>query len=135
MLKINKSFTINDYIEFRRLSNWKEISLEQASNSVINSAYLISVSNEDNILGIARCISDIGYLFLICDVMVRPDCQGKGIGKMLVEGLINMIKEDNKENYYKIYIMSLKGKEGFYKACGFDDSKATGLLIEHMEEK
>lgn len=134
MFEVSKSFTVDEYIEFRKISNWKEISYEQSLNSVLNSSYLIAIKDDNKTVGIARCITDMGYLFLLCDIMVLPDYQGRGIGKMLVDGLIKRINEDNKNNYYKIYIMSLKGKEGFYRACGFDDVIATGLQIEHMEE-
>lgn len=123
-------FTKEEYIKYRSLVNWISLSDEQVDNIIKNSNYKLAIYKNDELLGIARCISDDGYLYLLCDVMINPNAQGMGVGRALLNHFIEYLKNKIDNKYAKIYIMSLKGKEGFYNKLGFTDNIATGLTIE-----
>jgi len=124
------SFTEEEYIKFRNLVGWDQLDKHQIENVVKNSNFMISIyDHQGEQLGIARCISDNAYIYLMCDVMVDPKCQGKGVGKRMIEAFIKYIGYGIGNEYAKIYIMSLKGKEGFYESLGFSEEFATGLTI------
>ena len=59
-------------------------------------------------------------MFLIADVMVRPDHQGSGIGRKMIE-LINEWFEDlgSDGRCIMINLMATKGNEGFYQRLGY----------------
>ena len=123
-------FTKEEYIKFRNLVGWNELESHQIDNIIKNSNYMISIYDcKGEQLGIARCITDNGYIYLMCDVMVDPKYQGKGIGKKMINAFIKYINYSIGNEYAKIYIMSLKGKEGFYQSIGFSEEYATGLTI------
>lgn len=126
------TFSIKSYKEFRSINNWVELSPIQYQQ-IKNTKIKIAIYNKNKLIGIARCISDFSYLFLICDVMVLKDYQGMGIGKKMLKHLIKYIKY-NYKGYKKIYIMSLKGKEGFYEKLGFSKDICTGLTIESEDD-
>ena len=67
----------------------------------------------------ARAIGD-GLYYLIVDVVVHNEYQGKGIGKLLIEEIVKFV-EDRTEVGQKasINLISMKGKEEFYEKCGF----------------
>lgn len=124
------SFTKEEYRDFRNLVGFKALEENQLNAVIENSTYRIAVRNQGRIVGMARCISDKAYLYLLCDVMVHPQVQHRGIGKRMLNRFIKNLKYKIGNQYAKIYIMSLKGKEGFYQSVGFTEDIATGLTIE-----
>lgn len=122
-------FTAEEYMCMRKRVGWPAVSLPQAEKLLQNSAFKIAILHEQEVVGIARCIADNALLYLICDVMVEPQVQGKGIGRRMLKQLIKNIRAQIKTMPARIYVMSLKGKEGFYKSLGFTEDYATGLTI------
>ena len=75
-----------------------------------------------------RCITDNSKIFFLCDVIVKKEYQGKNIGRLLVNTMLDTIKNNHKNTTeLNIYIMSIKGKEGFYEKLGFKSDIKTGL--------
>lgn len=78
-----------------------------------NSFYVIAYDGE-KMIGFTRALLDGYYYTGIYDVIVRPDYQNLGIGKKLVETIL----EEFKGTYF--FLSYTKGKKGFYEKCGFE---------------
>lgn len=66
-----------------------------------------------------RAIRD-GMYVLIVDIVVIPEYQNKGIGKMVINRLLEEIEKDTKDgDATSITLIAVSGKEGFYEKCGF----------------
>ena len=48
----------------------------------------ITFGSSDKIVAMARVIGDMGLCYYIKDVVVLPEYQGKGIGRMLIDELL-----------------------------------------------
>lgn len=72
--------------------------------------------------GFGRAISDGQYQAAIYDVAVVPRFQGQGIGKTIVQTILNRLKHCN------LILYASPGKEGFYKNLGFGAMK-TGMAL------
>ena len=59
-------------------------SLEQTELAMKNTLFRVSVYDNDKIVAMARMIGDMGLDYYIKDVVVRPEYQHKGIGRMLI---------------------------------------------------
>ena len=58
----------------------------------------------------------------IADVIVVPEYQGQGLGRVVIEMLMTRIKADLKPGYrVMISLLAAKGKEAFYNKFGFVD--------------
>ena len=79
-----------------------------------NSFYVIAYDGE-KMIGFIRALSDGYYYTGIYDVIVRPDYQNLGIGKRLVEIII----EEFTGTYF--FLSSVEGKKSFYEKCGFEE--------------
>ena len=109
--------------------NWEELSevfikapLSPREPSVIkktftNSMFKVMAFDDDKIIGAVRAISDGVSHAVIYDLVLLPEYQKKGIGKQMMNKLLN----DSKVKTYMLY--SVPGKEKFYEQFGFNTMK------------
>ena len=75
------------------------------------------------------CVMDDGIMnAYVHYLLVRPDYQGKGIGKKLVD----LVKEKYAD-YLRIVVVAYNDEMGFYEACGFTPAKdASAMFITEL---
>lgn len=81
--------------------NWQEVRniLKAAGMSFVdeefhkkyfeNSYTVVFIFNEEKLIGFGRAISDGVRQSAIYDVAILPECQGLGIGKLIIENIVN----------------------------------------------
>ena len=107
---------------------WGAHEYEVSKKALENTYYSVSIYEDDQIIGFGRLIGDTICYMHIHDVIVAPEYQGKKIGTMIMNKLLEKVEELKKENpYIRIYLGAAKGKEGFYKKIGFIERKEAGL--------
>ena len=120
MITYKHNIPATEYNNLRVGAGWRSLSIEQAEVGLSNSAYLISAWDYDKPVGVARVISDRGYIYLIVDVIVAPDYQGQGIGRHMVEEIEAwLLQEREGKPTMMVYLMAAEGKEEFYEQFGF----------------
>jgi GNAT superfamily N-acetyltransferase len=111
---------LDDYAKLRASVGWPTILPEQAQLGLDGSRYMLVAYDKETAVGIARVVSDGGYVCYLEDVIVLPAYQRKGIGSELVSRLVDMIKKDMKDGYQTNFVLiSAQGKEPFYERFGF----------------
>ena len=120
MITYKHTIPATEYNNLRIGAGWRSLSIEQAEVGLSNSAYLISAWDDDKPIGVARVISDRGYIYLIVDVIVAPDYQGQGIGRHMVEEIEVWLRQEKEgKPTMMVYLMAAEGKEEFYEKFGF----------------
>lgn len=120
MITYKHNIPATEYNNLRIGAGWRSLSIEQAEVGLSNSAYLISAWDDDKPVGVARVISDRGYIYLIVDVIVAPDYQGQGIGRHMVEEIEVWLRQEKEgKPTMMVYLMAAEGKEEFYEKFGF----------------
>lgn len=118
-LKVENTITAKEYNELRSSISWdlKEENIIEAA--LQNSIVVKKVTVDNKTIGMARAIGD-GLYYLIVDVVVHKEYQGKGIGKLLIEEIVKFVEDKTKEGQRaSINLISMKDKEEFYEKCGF----------------
>lgn len=121
-IQYKNSISVADYNHLRKSAGWKQIAYKQAQVGINNSAYLVAAIYGDITIGMARVVSDGGYIAIIVDVIVLPEFQGKGIGKAMMNMVMEFIKNSIVEGEaVYVNLMAAKGRETFYKQFGFEE--------------
>ncbi len=111
--------TYEIYCRLRESVNWKNNSEEQTRKALENSYYDLVVFHGEIPVGMARIVGD-GTYHVIVDVIVSPEHQGQGIGKILINKLITYIEENTFDgSRVSVQLIAEKGKEPFYQKQGF----------------
>ncbi len=108
-----------EYNELRNSVGWdskdEKVIIEALRNSVVIKKIIV----DNKAVGMARAIGD-GLYYLIVDVVINKDYQGKGFGKLLIEEIVKEVYNKTKEGQRaSINLISMLGKETFYEKCGF----------------
>lgn len=118
--------------------------IEDLAIAIANSDPVISLWDEDRLIGFSRVTSDCVYRATIWDVVIHPDYRGLGLGRKMIETLLNHPRVSRVE---RVYLMTTY-QQGFYLRLGFEypnpstsmvlynkrrvSSPATGAIATHQ---
>lgn len=116
---LDDSLTLKEYKELIDLLEWKKSSdrlIELSLKNSMTEKYMI----DEEIIGMARLVTDYGYAGLIMDVIVKPDYQNQGIGTKMINRLLERVKENLEDGEeVMLQLLAAPGKIDFYKKFGF----------------
>ena len=123
-----------DYQALRQAVGWPKIEEKMAEIGLQNSQYIISAIHDGKTIGMARVVGDGGYYMTVVDVIVLPEYQGKGIGKTMMQKVIEYAQSCvSGEQIANVALFSAKGREPFYEQRGFvarpDDNFGAGMMM------
>lgn len=107
-------------------------SSEQTRLAMEHTLFRVSVFDGDKIVAMARMLGDMGLNYYIKDVVVRPEYQGRGIGRMLVNELLRFVN-DNGVCGTDVFVelCAVPEKIPFYEKLGFDYNEAQRLKMKY----
>src|SRR4051812_35347759 len=87
---------------------------EHLQRAFANSMFKCFVLDDGKLVGAGRAVADGVDCSYLCDIVVHPALQGRGVGKALVLKLTEL-----SAGHGKIILYANPGKEGFYRKFGF----------------
>ncbi|MBC1236503.1 MULTISPECIES: GNAT family N-acetyltransferase [Nostoc] len=103
-------------------------SIEDLSIAITNSEPVISVWDNQRLIGFARATSDGIYRATIWDVVIHPDYRNSGLGSNLVETVLSHPRMRWVE---RVYLMTTHQQE-FYKKIGFQPNTSTTMVLYNL---
>jgi len=92
----------------------KDYSVKSVKKALYNTSFVFSARNEnDNLIGLARVLSDGVFNTTVADIVVHPDYRGKGIGTKIMDKIKKLCKNT------PIYLDGFKKNDEFFKWCGY----------------
>ncbi len=122
------------------ISLWESVwtnppSPEQTRLAMEHSLFRISVYDGESIIAMARMIGDMGLCYYIKDVIVRPEYQKKGIGRLLIEELLRFIRENSvRGTDIFVELCAMPDKIPLYEKFGFSANEAQRLRRTYRVE-
>ena len=119
-LKLEYSFTSEEFLEMVESVGWKTYSKEQIDKAIKNTMYMVKATVDGKLAGIGRVVGDFSIVCMLSDISVKPEFQGKGIGLKIVEELKRLVENGVKDGEkMQIELTPTAGNEGFYQKAGF----------------
>jgi len=111
-------------------------SLEQARLAMEHTLFRVSVFDDGQIVAMARVIGDLGLDYYIKDVIVRPEYQKQGIGRLLISEILQFINDHGVEGTdIFVELCAMPDKIPFYGKFGFSANEAQRLKLFHRVER
>lgn len=122
----------------RRSVGWGVLSDFDSQAALDGSRFAVSAVSGGEPIGAARVVGDGRTAFYIQDVIVRPDFQGCGVGRALMEKVMEYIASAACEGAI-VGLMAAEGKEAFYERFGFhtrpNEREGAGMQLIWMKNK
>nr|WP_296476153.1 GNAT family N-acetyltransferase [uncultured Acetatifactor sp.] len=120
MIEIHDDINVDEYNKLRVEAGWEIKNPLIVEKAIRNSTIIKKATYDSKTVGMARAIGD-GMSYLLVDVVVSSKYQKQGIGKKLVNSIIDAIKNETMAGEYStINLISIRGMEKFYESCGFE---------------
>jgi len=130
------TLTVDEYLSIEsRMEDMDATTREQAEKSLSHHLCCVCAFEDNEIIGIGRLIGDASIYWCLVDIWVLPRFQGKGIGRNIVNKLLQHIKDNSiKGTSISVFLMCAKNKEGFYEKLGFrcrpHEYEGSGMELE-----
>ena len=118
---------------FNQNAFWaKNRNKNQIRKMLSNSGVIVTIWNKQNLIGFGRATTDKVYRAVLWDIVISKKSQRLGLGKIIIEALLNDKKIKSVE---RVYLMTTNSTD-FYKQLGFKkNSRQSLLLIDKTENK
>nr|YP_009019519.1 hypothetical protein [Gracilaria salicornia]AHH24487.1 hypothetical protein [Gracilaria salicornia]UAD87537.1 hypothetical protein [Gracilaria salicornia] len=123
---IDVYLSLNNHINLYELEKlcdsvgWVRRPLKKVKTAIDNSFLTVSLFYEHNkrkfLIGFARATSDTSFNATIWDVVIHPEFQGQGLGKILMDQIIKQLRY---EDISTITLFADPQVVSFYKHLGF----------------
>lgn len=117
------------------ISLWESVwgsgpSLEQTRLAMEHTLFRVSFYDDGKPVAMARMIGDMGLDYYIKDVIVRPEYQRQGIGRMLIRELLQFVQAHGVPGTSVfVELCAMPDKIPFYEKFGFDENEAHRLKM------
>ena len=121
-IELKEDISVEDYNDLRKSVDFITIRENRAKTALENALYKVIAYDTDKPVGMTRVVGDGGYVYFICDVIVRPEYQSQGLGRHLIENTLSWLENQAKPGEtIMVNLMSAMGKENFYEKLGFEE--------------
>ena len=109
---LNHSITIYEYNDLSASVDFITIRENRARIALNHSLYTLIARENGRSVGMARVVGDGGYVYFICDVIVRPSHQSQGLGRYIIEHVLSWLESQVDEGEtIMVNLMSPLNKE------------------------
>ena len=107
---------VDDFLRLRRVSGLTPRTKAAAEKGLPNSLFAVYVEHDGRIVGMGRVVGDGALNFEIVDVAVDPDHQGNGLGRGIIEKIMDYLDSQAMKGSL---ITLMADAPAFYEKFGF----------------
>lgn len=105
-----------DFCRLRAIAGLSPRNLEAAKKGLPSSCYAVHILHEGIPVGMGRVVGDGAVNFEIVDIAVDPNFQGKGLGRAIMEHIMEWLSQNAWDG---TYISLVADVPAFYEKFGF----------------
>lgn len=109
--------TVTEYITLRESVGWK-VPLAQDVNQALDATDLSAVATEAaTTVGFGRIVGDGAFYNFVVDLIVRPEAQRRGVGRLLLTSLEREVA--SRSSTGMLQLLADEDVTSFYESCGY----------------
>jgi GNAT superfamily N-acetyltransferase len=113
-------------LELYQITWWaQDRTVGQVRRALEHSHPVLSAWEGGRMVGFTRVISDLTYRATIWDVIVRPSHQGRGVGKLLMQHVLEHPDLKTVTNF----VLLTKDQHAFYERLGFRKERDMAMTL------
>ena len=122
---VERSPSAKEFQMLHKAVGWGNVDFEATEVGLSNSLFSVCVisKSKKNVIGCGRLVGDGGIYFYIQDVIVLPEFQGIGIGKLIMKSIMDYLNKYAPPNAF-VGLMAAKGVSEFYLRYDFMERPA-----------
>lgn len=114
------------YLALRKAGGLSPFSDAAAAIGLKGTWFGVSLVHGTEIVGMGRVVGDGGCFFQIVDIVVVPAHQGRGLGKFIMAGLVDHLKQHAPKSAYVSLIADVPANK-LYEQFGFRETAPRSL--------
>ncbi|WP_244303553.1 GNAT family N-acetyltransferase [Roseibium sediminis] len=120
--------SVDTYLDLRKAGGMGSYSAEAARVGLPNSLYSVVLKEGGRPVGMGRLVGDGGCFVQVTDIVVRPECQGRGYARMILEDLMGWIEKNVPDTAYVNLLADVPANR-IYEKFGFRETapKTVGM--------
>jgi len=118
VLLVDRHPTAWERIRLRRAVGWRTHDPAAVEESVDGAVFGVCAEVGGQAVGMVRVVGDGRTCFYVHEVIVHPEYQGMGVGRRLMDRVMEHVAENACRNAF-VALIAEEGKEGFYEPFGF----------------
>ncbi|WHH61025.1 GNAT family N-acetyltransferase [Petroclostridium sp. X23] len=117
-----------EYISLRLKTGMGTKDILKTETALKNSLFIVSLWDNDSLIGFGRIVGDGGITYVVSDIMVDPDYQRNGLGKVIMREIDSYLNKNTDENAY-VCLIANKPADILYCQFGFNyvDPESCGM--------
>ena len=116
IFKDSKKIDLDQLVQHYKYGWWSQNRKKTDVKKMLeNSNVVISLWDGKKLIGFARVLTDYVYRATVWDVIIHPDYQGQGLGKLIMDEVVNHPKLKKVSYFWLI----TSDKQRFYKKLGW----------------
>lgn len=127
IIKSCKDIDFSQVWEILHFYGLSDLDIDTQENAFKSSYAVVFLMNGKKIIGVGRAVSDGITLAALCNIAVRDEYRGKGLGKVILDSLLEEVEGCN------VILYTHPKHIGLYEHWGFSKLK-TGYAIFNDEE-
>ncbi|MBW9152258.1 GNAT family N-acetyltransferase [Clostridium estertheticum] len=124
-----------EYISLRLKTGMGTKDLSKTEIALKHSLFIVSLWDNDKLIGFGRIVGDQGITYVVSDIMVDPNYQRKGLGKVVMREIDSYLDKNTDENAY-VCLIANKPADKLYYQFDFEyvDPKSCGMKRKQIKE-
>jgi len=126
--------SVEEYLHLRAVAGLSPFSKEAAMQGLKGTAFAVVIVHEDKAIGMGRLIGDGGCFFQVVDIAVDPQHQGRGLGKAIMDAIMQHVNAELPDSAYVSLIADVPANK-LYEKFGFQETAPRSLGMAYRVKK
>jgi len=122
---------VDDYCRLRAAAGMSPKSHEAARRGLPNTLYGVHLRHDGKVVGMGRIIGDNGCFFVVVDIAVVPEWQGRGLGKRIMAALDDWLASHVPASAY-VSLAADGDAKYLYEKFGFVETTPVTVNMEYL---